>query len=212
MLSFTVDFLADRYCIFILVVLQLCAGMFGDKKNTSGDNSKPAFQFGGNVIFGDKKNTSGDSSKPPFQFGANNGIFGDKKNTPGDSSKPTFQFGVNNGFLASSAASLFSTSAAQSFSSQSPPLFSMNQQSVLSGTFLILNEIAPPVLFISHIQGLNASDINIFMYSRNALVSVWCLSRSLLQCHRDVYPHGSSFFYIYFVYVVRFLSILAVRV
>jgi len=109
------------------------SGMFGDKKNTSGDNSKPAFQFGGNVIFGDKKNTSGDSSKPPFQFGANNGIFGDKKNTPGDSSKPTFQFGVNNGFLASSAPSLFSTSAAQSFSSQSPPLFSMNQQSVLSG-------------------------------------------------------------------------------
>ncbi|KAG2574149.1 nucleoporin NUP152-like isoform X1 [Panicum virgatum] len=109
------------------------SGMFGDKKNTSGDNSKPAFQFSGNVIFGDKKNTSGDSSKPPFQFGANNGIFGDKKNTPGDSSKPTFQFGVNNGFLASSAPSLFSTSAAQSFSSQSPPLFSMNQQSVLSG-------------------------------------------------------------------------------
>jgi nuclear pore complex protein Nup50 len=121
-------------------MLQLCAGMSGDKKNTSGDSSKLAFQFGGNnVIFGDKKNTSGDSSKPPFQFGANNGIFGDKKNTPGDSSKPTFQFGVNNGFSASSAPSLFSTLAAQSFSSQSPPLFSMNQQSVLSGTFLILN-------------------------------------------------------------------------
>ena len=169
-------------------MLQLCAGMFGDKKNTSGDSSKPAFQFGGNnVIFGDKKNTSGDSSKPPFQFD------------------------VNNGFSASNAPSLFSNSAAQIFSSQSPPLFS-NQQSVLSGTFLILNEIAPLVLFISHIRGLNASDINIFMYSRNALVSVWCLSRSLLQCHRDVYPHGSSFFYIYFVYVVRFLSILAVRV
>ncbi|RLM73352.1 nucleoporin NSP1 isoform X1 [Panicum miliaceum] len=109
------------------------SGMSGDKKNPSGDSSKPAFQFGGNnVIFGDKKNTSGDSSKPPFQFGANNGIFGDKKNTPGDSSKPTFQFGVNNGFSPSSAPSLFS-SAAQSFSSQSPPLFSMNQQSVISG-------------------------------------------------------------------------------
>jgi len=33
---------------------------------------------------------------------------------------------------------LFSNSAAQIFSSQSPPLFS-NQQSVLSGTFPILN-------------------------------------------------------------------------
>ncbi|XP_039818178.1 nucleoporin NUP2-like isoform X2 [Panicum virgatum] len=109
------------------------SGMFGDKKNTSGDSSKPAFQFGGNnVIFGDKKNTSGDSSKPPFQFGANNGIFGDKKNMPGESSKPPFQFDVNNGFSASNAPSLFSNSAAQIFSSQSPPLFS-NQQSVLSG-------------------------------------------------------------------------------
>ncbi|OEL36625.1 hypothetical protein BAE44_0002356 [Dichanthelium oligosanthes] len=62
------------------------SGMFGDKNNTSGDNSKPPFQFGvNNAIFGDKKNPSGDSTKPPFQFGANNGIFGDKKNTPGDS-------------------------------------------------------------------------------------------------------------------------------
>ncbi|CAL5030497.1 unnamed protein product [Urochloa decumbens] len=108
--------------------------LFGDKKNTSGDSSKTSFQFGGNnAIFGDKKNTSGDGSKPGFQFGANNGIFGDKKNTPGDSSKPPFQFGVNNGFSTSNAPSLFSSSAAQSFSSQTPPLFSMNQQSVLSG-------------------------------------------------------------------------------
>lgn len=114
--------------------------MFGDKKNTSSDNSKTAFQFGGdNVIFGDKKNTFGDSSKPAFQFGANNGIFGDKKNTLGDNSKPSFQFGVNNGFSTSNAPSLFSTSGAQSFSSQTPPLFSMNQQSVFSGIFLTLN-------------------------------------------------------------------------
>ncbi|CAN6249793.1 unnamed protein product [Urochloa humidicola] len=107
--------------------------IFGDKKNTSDDSSKTSFQFGGNnAIFGDKKNTSGDGSKPAFHFGGNNGIFGDKKNTPGDSSKPPFQFGVNNGFSTSNAPSLFST-AAQSFSSQAPPLFSMNQPSVLSG-------------------------------------------------------------------------------
>ncbi|RCV35019.1 hypothetical protein SEVIR_7G217400v4 [Setaria viridis] len=110
------------------------SGMFGGKKNTSGDSNKPAFQFGGNnVIFGDKKNASGDSSKPPFQFGGNNAIFDDKKSTSGDSSKPPFQFGVNNGFSTSNAPSLFSTKAAQSFSSQAPPLFSLNQQSVLSG-------------------------------------------------------------------------------
>ncbi|WVZ86781.1 hypothetical protein U9M48_033515 [Paspalum notatum var. saurae] len=129
-------------------------GMFGDKKSPSSDSSKPAFQFGANnAIFGDKKDTPGDSSKSfqfdvnngafgdkkdtpgdnskPFQFGANNAIFGDKKTSPGDSSKP-FQFGSNNGFPAPSAPSIFS-SVAQSFSSQSPPLFSVNQQSVLSG-------------------------------------------------------------------------------
>jgi nuclear pore complex protein Nup50 len=157
MLRFTVG-LADISSVFSDWLYQ-CAGMFGDKKNASGDSSKPPFQFGGNnaifgdkkntsgdsskppfqfggnnAIFGDKKNTSGDSNKPPFQFGANNGIFGDKKNTPADSSKPPFQFGVNNGFSTSNAPSLFSTSAVQSFSSQAPPLFSMNQ-----GTFLILN-------------------------------------------------------------------------
>lgn len=130
--------------------------MFADKKNTSGDSSKPPFQFGGNnVIFGDKKDTPVDSSKPfqfganngifgdkkdtpsdsskPFQFGANNGIFGDKKTTTGDSSNP-FQFGANNGFTASNAPSIFS-SVAQTFNPQTPPLFSMNQQSVLSGIF-----------------------------------------------------------------------------
>ncbi|KAJ1272494.1 hypothetical protein BS78_06G205900 [Paspalum vaginatum] len=106
-------------------------GMFGDKKSPSSDSGKPAFQFGANnVIFGDKKDTPGDSSKS-LQFGVNNSAFGDKKDTPGDSSKP-FQFGANNGFPTPSAPSIFS-SVAQSFSSQSPPLFSVNQQSVLSG-------------------------------------------------------------------------------
>lgn len=133
--------------------------MFGEKKNTSSDNSKPPFQFGGNnSIFGDKKNTSSDSSKPAFQFGANNGIFGDKKSTSGDNSKASFQFGVNNGFSTSNAPSLFSTSAAQSFSSQTPPLFSMNQQSGLLGTFSDL-ELSPLLLSISHLRGLDASDI-----------------------------------------------------
>jgi nuclear pore complex protein Nup50 len=107
--------------------------MFADKKNMSTDSSKPPFQFGGNnVIFGDKKDTAVDSSKP-FQFGANNGIFGDKKTTTSDNSNP-FQFGANNGFPTSNAPSIFS-SVPQSFSPQSPPLFSMNQQSVLSGIF-----------------------------------------------------------------------------
>jgi nuclear pore complex protein Nup50 len=130
--------------------------MFADKKNTSSDSSKPAFQFGGNnVIFGGKKDAPVDSSKP-FQFGPNNGIFGDKKDTPSDSSKPfhfgankgifgdkkttsgdssnPFQFGANNGFPTSNAPSIFS-SVGQSFNPQSPPLFSMNQQSVLPGIF-----------------------------------------------------------------------------
>jgi len=130
------------------------SGMFADKKNTSSDSSKPAFQFGGNnVIFGGKKDAPVDSSKP-FQFGPNNGIFGDKKDTTSDSSKPfhfgankgifgdknttsgdssnPFQFGANNGFPTSNAPSIFS-SIGQSFNPQSPPLFSMNQQSVLPG-------------------------------------------------------------------------------
>jgi hypothetical protein len=47
-------------------------------------------------MFADKKNTSSDSSKPAFQFGGNNVIFGGKKDAPVDSSKP-FQFGPNNG-------------------------------------------------------------------------------------------------------------------
>ena len=141
--------------------------MFADKKNTSGDSSKQPFQFGGNnVIFGDKKDTAVDSSKPfqfganngifgdkkdtpseskPFQFGANNGIFGDKKTTTGDNSN-SFQFGANNGFPTSNAPSIFS-SVPQSFSPQSPPLFSMNQQSVLSGIFSDLFL----VLFTSHL-------------------------------------------------------------
>jgi nuclear pore complex protein Nup50 len=107
--------------------------MFADKKNTSSDSSKPVFQFGGNnVIFGGKKDAPVDSSKP-FQFGPNNGIFGDKKTTSGDSSNP-FQFGANNGFPTSNAPSIFS-SVGQSFNPQSPPLFSMNQQSVLPGIF-----------------------------------------------------------------------------
>ncbi|ONM51905.1 hypothetical protein ZEAMMB73_Zm00001d019017 [Zea mays] len=73
-------------------------GMFADKKNTSSDSSKPAFQFGGNnVIFGGKKDAPVDSSKP-FQFGPNNGIFGDKKDTPSDSNKP-FHFGANKGIF-----------------------------------------------------------------------------------------------------------------
>lgn len=129
------------------------SGMFADKKNTSSDSSKPPFQFGGNnVIFGGKKDAPVDSSKPfqfgpnngifgdkdtpsdsskPFHFGANKGIFGDKNTTSGDSSNP-FQFGANNGFPTSNAPSIFS-SVAQSFNPQSPPLFSMNQQSVLPG-------------------------------------------------------------------------------
>lgn len=142
--------------------------MFGDKKNTSDDSSKPTFQFGGNnAIFGDKKDTPVGSSKP-FQFGANNGIFGDKKDTPTESSKPfqfganngifgdkktttsdssnRFQFGANNGFSTPNAPSMFS-SVAQSFSPQSPPLFSMNQQSVLSGIFCNISR----VLFNSHL-------------------------------------------------------------
>jgi len=143
--------------------------MFANKKNTSGDSSKPPIQFGGNnVIFGDKKDTAVDSSKSfqfvanngmfgdkkdtpsnskPFQFGANNGIFGlgDKKTTTSDNSNP-FQFGANNGFPTSNAPSIFS-SVPQSFSPQSPPLFSMNQQSVLSGIFSDLFL----VLFTSHL-------------------------------------------------------------
>ncbi|XP_008667815.1 uncharacterized protein [Zea mays] len=104
------------------------SGMFADKKNTSSDSSKPAFQFGGNnVIFGGKKDAPVDSSKP-FQFGPNNGIFGDKKDTPSDSSKP-FHFGANKGIFGDKK----TTSVAQSFNPQSPPLFSMNQQSVLPG-------------------------------------------------------------------------------
>uniref|UniRef100_A0A804MBN6 RanBD1 domain-containing protein n=1 Tax=Zea mays TaxID=4577 RepID=A0A804MBN6_MAIZE len=103
------------------------SGMFADKKNTSSDSSKPAFQFGGNnVIFGGKKDAPVDSSKP-FQFGPNNGIFGDKKDTPSDSSKP-FHFGANKGIFGDKK-----TTIAQSFNPQSPPLFSMNQQSVLPG-------------------------------------------------------------------------------
>ncbi|KAL6882668.1 hypothetical protein ACP4OV_011358 [Aristida adscensionis] len=61
------------------------------------------------------------------------GIFGDK-NSPGDSSKPTFQFGANNGFLAPNTTSIFSASVAQSFSMQTTALFSMNQQSVVTGS------------------------------------------------------------------------------
>ncbi|KAL6846896.1 hypothetical protein ACP4OV_022749 [Aristida adscensionis] len=60
------------------------------------------------------------------------GIFGDK-NSPGDSSKPTFQFGANNGFSAPNTTSIFSASVAQSFSMQTPALFSMNQQSAVTG-------------------------------------------------------------------------------
>ncbi|ONM00989.1 hypothetical protein ZEAMMB73_Zm00001d030485 [Zea mays] len=72
--------------------------MFADKKNTSSDSSKPAFQFGGNnVIFGGKKDAPVDSSKP-FQFGPNNGIFGDKKDTPSESNKP-FHFGATRAYL-----------------------------------------------------------------------------------------------------------------
>ncbi|XP_062185378.1 uncharacterized protein LOC133888972 isoform X3 [Phragmites australis] len=94
----------------------------------SSQTKPPAFSG----IFGDNKNTPGDSSKPSFQFGANNGIFGDK-NSPGDSSKPTFQFGANNGFSTPNSPSIFSASVAQSFSMQTPSLFSVNQQSILSG-------------------------------------------------------------------------------
>ena len=110
-------------------------------------------------IFADKKNTSSDSSKPPFQFGGNNVIFGDKKDTAVDSSKP-FQFGANNGFPTSNAPSIFS-SVPQSFSPQSPPLFSMNQQSVLSGIFSDLFL----VLFTSHLCGLR----------------YWCLYRYIVR-------------------------------
>ncbi|XP_062226497.1 uncharacterized protein LOC133924801 isoform X2 [Phragmites australis] len=94
----------------------------------SSQQKPPAFSG----IFGDKK-TSGESSKPSFQFGANNGIFGDKKNSPGGSCKPTFQFGANNSFSTPNAPSIFSASVAQNFSMQTPALFSVNQQSVLSG-------------------------------------------------------------------------------
>ncbi|AQK92785.1 hypothetical protein ZEAMMB73_Zm00001d009830 [Zea mays] len=81
-----------------ITVVRLLTGMFADKKNTSSDSNKPAFQFGGNnVIFGGKKDAPVDSSKP-FQFGPNNGIFGDKKDTPSDSNKP-FHFGANKGIF-----------------------------------------------------------------------------------------------------------------
>ncbi|KAL6651227.1 hypothetical protein ACP70R_010152 [Stipagrostis hirtigluma subsp. patula] len=81
--------------------------------------------FGG--VFGEKS-TPGDSSKSTFQFGANNG-----SSAPGDSSKQTFQFGANNGFSTSNTPSIFSASVTQSFSTQTPALFSTNQQSVVSG-------------------------------------------------------------------------------
>ncbi|XP_062185377.1 uncharacterized protein LOC133888972 isoform X2 [Phragmites australis] len=63
-------------------------------------------------------------TKPP----AFSGIFGDNKNTPGDSSKPSFQFGANNGIFGDK-----NSPVAQSFSMQTPSLFSVNQQSILSG-------------------------------------------------------------------------------
>lgn len=90
--------LADLCTIYSYLLCQWHPGMFADKKNTSSDSSKPAFQFGGNnVIFGGKKDAPVDSSKP-FQFGPNNGIFGDKKDTPSDSNKP-FHFGANKGIF-----------------------------------------------------------------------------------------------------------------
>ncbi|GJN26685.1 hypothetical protein PR202_gb14637 [Eleusine coracana subsp. coracana] len=100
----------------------------------SSQQKPPAFSgmFGGNNSIVGGKNSPGDSSKPPFQFGANSGIFGDK-NSPSDSSKPPFQFGANNGFSSPNMPSIFSNSAAPSFSIQTPSLFSLKQQSVPSG-------------------------------------------------------------------------------
>ncbi|KAK3143938.1 hypothetical protein QOZ80_4AG0306850 [Eleusine coracana subsp. coracana] len=107
------------------------SGTFGDK-TAPGDSSKSVFQLGGNNSIVGGKNSPGDSSKPPFQFGANSGIFGDK-NSPSDSSKPPFQFAANNGFSSPNTPSIFSNSAAPSFSIQTPSLFSLKQQSVPSG-------------------------------------------------------------------------------
>lgn len=80
------------------------------------------------------------SSQNMFSFSSHqktpafSGIFGDKKNMPADSSKPPFQFGANSGFSAPNMPTIFSPSGAQSFSMQTPTLFSVNQQPVvLSG-------------------------------------------------------------------------------